>query len=84
MVFSELMFADESKVVHPPKPQSILSIPLQPQKNQVTELLIKAVVGHRSSTQDHVFEITHVLPKFSAFVPCKSRDLPVNTFCYLL
>jgi len=75
LVFSDVLFVDESICVHPKQPASTLSVPLRPSKNQQTEILVKAVVGHRSSTQDHVFELTHTLPRFASFVHTRPKDL---------
>ena len=77
LVFNDTLFAagQESLCVHPKNPGTTLSIPLRPQKNQAAEMLIKAVVGHRSSTQDHVFEVAHTLPRFSSFVCVRPKDL---------
>lgn len=77
LVFNDTLFAagQESLCVHPKNPGSSLSIPLKPQKNQASEMLIKAVVGLRSSVQDHVFEVAHTLPRFSSFVCVRPKDL---------
>lgn len=74
-VFCEVIFEEESLIIHPQKPSSSMSISLKPNKNQDTEMLIKAVVGNRSSTQDHVFELNHHLPRFANFVHCSPNEI---------
>lgn len=78
VVFSDVLFTDESLLLHPKVPSTSLTVPLRPPRNQQTELLIKAVVGHRSSTQDHVFELVHTLPRFSSFIYTRPKDINVS------
>mmetsp|Transcript_41527 Transcript_41527/g.81439 ORF Transcript_41527/g.81439 Transcript_41527/m.81439 type:complete len:719 (+) Transcript_41527:72-2228(+) len=68
VVFSDTLFPGESMVVHPASPRHFIVLPLKPSKNMEMEVLVKAIVGHRSSIQDHVFELSHVLPVFATFV----------------
>jgi len=75
ILLNEHLFADGSLLHHPKQTAPTLAIPLKIEKNQQTELLIKAVVGHRASTQDHVFEVTHTLPRFAQFIYTKPKEL---------
>jgi len=75
LLFSDALFETESLVIHPSKPSNTLSIPIKLIKNTPYELLLKVVVGHRSSMQDHVFELTHTLPRFASFTSAKPREL---------
>ncbi|KAK3738831.1 hypothetical protein QZH41_011043 [Actinostola sp. cb2023] len=72
MIFAEGVFEGESHVVHP-LPQhtkSTLHVPIYPPKDVPVDLHIKAFVGHKSSTQYHVFELTRQLPRFTLYIPC--------------
>lgn len=75
ILFSDVLFEEESMVVHPDKPGPTLNIPLRPAKHVSTDILIKAVVGNKSGIQDHVFEMTFPLPRFACFIPCKPREI---------
>lgn len=75
MVFSEVLFEEESLVIHPAKPSGQLIIPIKVDKNISTDLQIKAVVGYKGGLQDHVFELAHTLPKFAAFAPVKVQEI---------
>jgi len=79
VVFCEVIFADESCIVHPTTPSSNLAIALRPKTNMDCDMLIKVVVGHRSSAQDHVFEINQHLPKFAAFFPVQAQTVQASS-----
>jgi Bardet-Biedl syndrome 2 protein len=53
---------------HPKQPVSETRIPIQPLKYVPAELLIKVIVGNKSSLSYHVFEIVQKLPKFASFL----------------
>lgn len=76
LVFSDTLFDDESMVMHPKNPTHFIVLPLVPKKNVEVQVLVKCVVGHAGSVQDHVFELSHVLPVFSSFVFAKHSDFP--------
>ncbi len=44
-----------------------VSVPLRPLKDTAVMLMIKALVGTRTSTQYHIFELEIELPKFSMY-----------------
>lgn len=75
VVFCEVMFEDESFIVHPQRPSSTLQITLRPKMNLECDMLVKVVVGHRSSVQDHVFEINQHMPKFASFYPVERSSV---------
>jgi len=75
VVFAERVFEGESLAVHERDPGPELNIPLRPPKDVAAELTIKALVGGRSMSTCHVFEIAHKLPKFAMFVPVESRSV---------
>ena len=69
MVFAEGIFEGESHVAHP-QPSALsseLGIPIIPPRDKPADLHIKALVGHRASSQFHVFELTRSLPYFTLY-----------------
>jgi Bardet-Biedl syndrome 2 protein len=48
--------------------QSSMRLPLEFQKDLECTLSIKAMVGHLSSSQNHVFELSHRIPKFASYL----------------
>lgn len=76
LIYSDVLFdGEECMILHPKIPSSNLTIPLKPSRHVSSELLLKVIVGHRSSTQDHVFELQHTLPRFSSFIYTRPKDL---------
>lgn len=75
---SDILFENATWVVHPDRPTNALSFPVQMEKYVTTEIKIKAVVGYTSSTQDHVFELTHTLPRFAPFILTRPRTMNVS------
>ncbi|KAL5007643.1 hypothetical protein ScPMuIL_016449 [Solemya velum] len=69
MIFAEGIFEGESHVVHPQqsKVSTIMKIPIIPPKDVTVDLHIKALIGYKTSSQFHVFELTRQLPKFSMY-----------------
>ncbi|EDO39492.1 predicted protein [Nematostella vectensis] len=72
MIFAEGVFEGESHVVHPSSQnvKTSLRVPIYPPKDIQVDLHIKAFVGHKSSSQFHVFELTRQLPRFTMYIPC--------------
>lgn len=63
------LFEGESLMVYPPSSTNSVRVPLKSPKNVPVELKLQIIVGARgSSSQYHVFEVTHNLPKFSMFM----------------
>ena len=48
-------------------PNTQVSVPLQPPKDVAVVLMIKVLVGMRSSTAFHIFELEIELPKFALY-----------------
>lgn len=83
LLFCDDIFEDESIMVHPPSPQSSISIPFRPAKHAVSRVHVKVIVGHRSSVQDHVFEIDVNIPRFATFVLQNAQStLPQSKVCF--
>ncbi|KAJ9522355.1 hypothetical protein QJQ45_008170 [Haematococcus lacustris] len=65
VVFGEQIFAEESLFIYPKTAESSLSVPLRPVKDVAVVLMIKVLVGTRSSSVYHIFELEIELPKFA-------------------
>ena len=52
-----------------------LHLPLRPPKDVSAELSIKALVGGRATPMFHVFELTHMLPRFAMYAPAEGTSL---------
>ncbi|CAG5131089.1 unnamed protein product, partial [Candidula unifasciata] len=82
IIFAEGIFDGESHVVHPNGQTlgSSLKVPIIPPKDIPVDLHIKSLIGQRSSSQFHVFELTRQLPRFSLYTQI-SNDLPDPKGC---
>jgi len=60
----------------PSTQSSTLSMPLRFEKDLQCTLSIKAIVGHLSSAQNHVFELSHRIPKFASYLYVPSSSIP--------
>ncbi|KAJ9523265.1 hypothetical protein QJQ45_024047 [Haematococcus lacustris] len=67
VVFGEQIFAEESLFIYPKTAESSLSVPLRPVKDVAVVLMIKVLVGTRSSSVYHIFELEIELPKFAMY-----------------
>ncbi|GFO26805.1 Bardet-Biedl syndrome 2 protein homolog [Plakobranchus ocellatus] len=78
LIFAEGIFEGESHVVHPngPSLSSSLKVPIIPPKDIPVDLHIKALIGQKSSTQFHVFELTRQLPRFSMYNLANNEATP--------
>ncbi|SPQ94801.1 unnamed protein product (mitochondrion) [Plasmodiophora brassicae] len=76
ILFGDNVFEGESLVKYAAQPEKSITVPLSLQKNVSCDLMIKVVIGYKGSAQDHVFELSHRIPKFASFSYCKPRDLP--------
>lgn len=69
------VFDGESLLVHPPQPSSSLTVQLTPAKDALVMLLMKVLVGSRTSQVYHVFELEMELPKYAMYA-AEERALP--------
>ncbi|CAN0162441.1 unnamed protein product [Lampetra planeri] len=78
LIFAEGIFEGESHVVHPSvnNLSSHMRVPMIPPKDVPVDLHIKALVGHKTSMQFHVFELTRQLPRFSMYAMCSPDKVP--------
>ncbi|GFR49930.1 hypothetical protein Agub_g12034 [Astrephomene gubernaculifera] len=67
VVFGEQIFDEESLFVYPKNPDTTLAVPLKPLKDVSVVLMIKVLVGGRTASMFHVFELEIELPKFSLY-----------------
>lgn len=69
IVFAEGLFKHESFVVYPQEQEvsDVISVPLRPPKDVPVDMHCKALVGYKSSSHYHVFELSRRLPRFSMY-----------------
>ncbi|ETO14490.1 hypothetical protein RFI_22877 [Reticulomyxa filosa] len=68
ILYGEKVFRNGSFMITPNPPKSNISLPLELTKDLTCQLSIKCIVGHLSSKQDHIFELSHTIPKFSSYL----------------
>ncbi|MEW5314625.1 MAG: hypothetical protein WDW38_006104 [Sanguina aurantia] len=79
VVFGEQIFAEESLFVYPKVAESKLAVALKPIKDVAVVLMIKVLVGQRTSAVFHVFELEIELPKFSMYAAVEKGSFPEPT-----
>jgi Bardet-Biedl syndrome 2 protein len=68
VIFAEHLFDGEACMLHPIPPSNNVIVQISPAKDVQTMMHIKAMAGHSSnSVQYHVFEVNHLMPKFSMY-----------------
>ncbi|KXZ53986.1 hypothetical protein GPECTOR_5g1 [Gonium pectorale] len=76
VVFGEQIFDEESLFVYPKNPDTSLAVPLKPLKDVSVVLMIKVLVGGRTATMFHVFELEIELPKFALYAAVDKGAFP--------
>ncbi|PNW81715.1 hypothetical protein CHLRE_06g257250v5 [Chlamydomonas reinhardtii] len=76
VVFGEQIFDEESLFVYPKNPDVQLAVPLKPLKDVSVVLMIKVLVGGRTATAFHVFELEIELPKFALYAAVDKGAYP--------
>mmetsp|Transcript_23820 Transcript_23820/g.38039 ORF Transcript_23820/g.38039 Transcript_23820/m.38039 type:complete len:713 (-) Transcript_23820:128-2266(-) len=68
VIFAEHLFDGEACMLHPIPPSNNVIVQISPAKDVQTMMHIKAMAGHSAnSVQYHVFEVNHLMPKFSMY-----------------
>jgi Bardet-Biedl syndrome 2 protein len=68
VIFAEHLFDGEACMLHPIPPSNNVIVQISSAKDVQTMMHVKAMVGlSTNSTQYHVFELNHVMPKFSMY-----------------
>lgn len=68
LIFAEHLFDGEACMLHPIPPSNSVIVQISPSRDVQTMMQIKAMVGlSASSTQYHVFELNHQMPKFAMY-----------------
>lgn len=68
VIYAEHLFDGESCMLHPIPPSNNVIVQISPSKDVQTTMDIKALCGlSANSLQYHVFEMKHVMPKFSMY-----------------
>lgn len=76
VIFAEHLFDGEACMLHPIPPSNNVIVQISPAKDVQTMMHIKAMAGHSSnSVQYHVFEVNHLMPKFSMYHSIESSQL---------
>lgn len=68
VIYGDKVFENGSFMLCPSQPKSSITLPLKFEKDLQCILSIKAIVGHLSSKQNHVFELSHRIPKFASYL----------------
>merc|ERR1712176_703164 len=58
------------------QPSVSITLPLKFEKDLQCTLSIKAIVGHLSPAQNHVFELSHRIPKFASYLYVPTSSIP--------
>ncbi|KAG1676464.1 hypothetical protein FOA52_002284 [Chlamydomonas sp. UWO 241] len=69
VVFGEQIFEEESLFLYPKNPDTQLAVPLRPIKDVSVVLMAKVLVGRKTSTCFHIFELEVEVPKFALYAP---------------
>jgi len=76
IIFAEQLFENESLFAFQRNPAATVRVQLSPRKDVTADMLIKVMVGTRTSPIYHVFEVDYRLPKFSMYVPIRRDEAP--------
>ncbi|KAK3236701.1 hypothetical protein CYMTET_53174, partial [Cymbomonas tetramitiformis] len=76
IIFAEQLFENESLFAHQQNPAPLVRVGLTPRKDVAADMLIKVMVGTRTSAIYHVFEVDYRLPKFAMYVPIRRDEAP--------
>ena len=76
VIYGDKVFENGSFMLVPSQPKSSITLPLKFEKDLQCTLSIKAIVGHLSSAQNHVFELSHRIPKFASYLYVPTSSIP--------
>mmetsp|Transcript_5219 Transcript_5219/g.8620 ORF Transcript_5219/g.8620 Transcript_5219/m.8620 type:complete len:782 (+) Transcript_5219:26-2371(+) len=76
VIYGDKVFENGSFMLCPSDSKSTITLPLKFEKDLQCTLAIKAMVGHLSSKQNHVFELSHSIPKFASYLYVASNNIP--------
>ncbi|XP_059489221.1 Bardet-Biedl syndrome 2 protein homolog [Neocloeon triangulifer] len=82
LVFCEGIFQGESHVLHPKDDEltSNVTVPITPVNNVPVDLHIKALIGHKGSSNFHLFELSRQLPRFAMLQLLKGKQEKPKSF----
>ncbi len=83
IIYGDKIFKNGSFILIPSIPKSTIILPLKFEKDLQCKLSIKTTVGHLSSLQNHIFELSHRIPRFASYlyVPTSTiatENKPIN------
>ncbi|MES1910161.1 MAG: hypothetical protein MHM6MM_002808 [Cercozoa sp. M6MM] len=67
-----------SLVFRPQQPSSKVTVPLQLARDEACNLQFKILVGFSSSSHDHLFEMSHRVPRFASYLYVRPKSLPAE------
>lgn len=77
VIFAEHLFDGEACMLHPVPPSNNVIVQISPAKDVQTMMNIKAMAGLSSnSVQYHVFEMNHLMPRFSMYHAVDTHQVP--------
>lgn len=76
IIYGDKVFKNGSFMVMPDSPETTVKLPLKFVRDLQCNLSIKAIVGHLSSKQDHIFELSHRIPQFSSYLYVSISQVP--------
>lgn len=79
VIFGEQVFEEESLFLYPKNPSTELAVPLRPIKDVAVVLMVKVLVGRRTSTCFHIFELEIEMPKFAMYAAVEKGSAPESS-----
>lgn len=77
VIFAEHLFDGEACMLHPMPPSNNVIVQISPSKDVQTTMTIKALCGlSTNSVQYHVFELSHIMPKFAMYHSVQPHQAP--------
>jgi len=78
VIYGDRVFENGCFMLVPSSQKSSITLPLRFEKDLQCTLSIKAMVGHLSSAQNHVFELSHRIPRFASYLYVPSNSIPTK------
>ena len=78
VIYGDRVFESGCFMLVPSAQSSSITLPLRFEKDLQCTLSIKAMVGHLSSSQNHVFELSHRIPQFASYLYVPTASIPTD------
>jgi len=76
VIYGDRVFENGCFMLVPAAQRASITLPLRFEKDLQCTLSIKAMVGHLASAQNHVFELSHRIPKFASYLYVATASIP--------